>query len=53
MGIQAVWGDDRTDKLWGLLPQMASNDCTREKSEFYLWYHYNLQPSHREKQYFP
>lgn len=31
MGIQAVWGDDRTDTLWGFLPQMVSNDCAGEK----------------------
>lgn len=52
MGIQAVWGDDRTDTLWGFLPQMVSNDCVREKCEFYLWYHSSLQPSNK-KQSFP
>lgn len=53
MGIQVVWGDDRTDTLWGFLPQIVSNDCIKEKYEFYLWYHYSLQPSHTEEQSFP
>lgn len=52
-GNPSSLADDRTGTLWRFLPQMVSNECTEEKCEFYLWYHYSLQPSHREKQSFP
>lgn len=52
MRIQVVQGDERIDPLWGFLPEIVRNDCIKEKWE-YMWYHYSLQPSQTEKQYFP